>query len=160
MKCKKCDQLCSLEPNQFFYQGERSPGWVCHECNNLWESDDYSMVKLAELVNKKNTRIRDESCATCEWYCSGTCRRNPPQLITIDDEACTESPWVKEDHWCGEYSPSKHNCIQCGTLVYRTLDFPKCRSCAISEFRKYSDQVGDKIDKLLGINNIKVDIKK
>lgn len=53
-----------------------------------------------------------KSCATCQYYDSGGCRRYPPISVGYEDVAQTLSlidtvfPQVNINDWCGEYRQS------------------------------------------------------
>lgn len=36
-------------------------------------------------------------------YHGGNCNRYPPKLFFAHDDWDSQSPWVKEDEWCGEF---------------------------------------------------------
>jgi hypothetical protein len=62
-------------------------------------------------MTRKKIISDPETCASCRFFllsdpkdAAGWCRRFPPRLIVVNDEADSALPVVLHDEWCGEYS--------------------------------------------------------
>lgn len=143
MKCQTCEKACVLKPNKFHYKGLWSHGWVCEECNVLWQSENYSMINLVNMDKQRAERVRYRTCGSCEWFdrCSSKCKRFPPEIQYEED--IDGRTIVDPDDWCGEWTAAKFNCLKCGEESYLTERFPWCRSCSSKENEgDHSDEKG------------------
>ena len=48
MNCKNCQKPCELREKMFYYRGTYFTGWVCNDCNALYENKDDSIFHWGE----------------------------------------------------------------------------------------------------------------
>ncbi len=76
------------------------------------------------------------TCKDCRWLAPDAavyeCRAAPPSLVVLTSEDGAEArtfwPEVKEDDWCGRFTPHIRSCSNCELFETSETDSDRCRA--------------------------------